>query len=379
MENNKNKPSKEQESVLVTSLDTNGLISDLQKMIDDARATVSVSVNAGLTFLYWRIGQRLNREILKGKRAGYGKGILATVSQQLTSTYGSGFSYSALTRMIKFSEVFSEQSIVATLSQVLSWSHFRQLLSLDKPFQRDFYAEMCRVERWSVRALRKKIDGMLYERTALSKKSDELIQDELQQLREEDRLSPELIFKDPYFLDFLGIKDRYYEKDLEDAILRELEAFLLELGNGFAFIARQKRIQIDNEDYYIGLLFYHRGLNRLVALDLKLGDFKADYKGQMELYLRWLSKYERRTQEGEPLGIILCAGKKQELVELMELGQSGIHVAEYLTELPSKELLEQKLHSAIKNARARANALPEGSTKLDEAIRKNLEELGYGE
>ena len=200
---------------------------------------------------------------------------------------------------------------------------------------------------------------MLYERTALSKKPDELIQNELQQLREEDRLSPDLVFKDPYFLDFLGLKDRYYEKDIEDAILRELESFLLELGDGFAFLARQKRIQIDNDDYYIDLLFYHRGLNRLVAIDLKLGDFKAEYKGQMELYLRWLSKHECRPQEEEPLGIILCTGKKQEMVELLELDQSGIHIAEYLTELPPRELLEKKLHSAIKNAKERINALPE--------------------
>ena len=190
---------------------------------------------------------------------------------------------------------------------------------------------MCRIERWDVRSLRKKIDGMLYERTALSKKPEELIRQELQRLRETDQVSPELVFRDPYFLDFLGLKDRYFEKDLEDAILRELEQFLLELGSGFAFLARQKRIQLDSDDYYIDLLFFHRDLNRLIAIDLKLGDFKAEYKGQMELYLRWLSNHERRDGEREPLGIILCAGKKQELVELLELGQSGIHVAEYLT------------------------------------------------
>jgi predicted nuclease of restriction endonuclease-like (RecB) superfamily len=214
---------------------------------------------------------------------------------------------------------------------------------------------MCRIEGWSVRVLHEKINGMLFERTALSKKSDELIQQELIQLREEDKLTPEMVFRDPYFLDFLGINDHYYEKDLEDAILRELEQFLLELGTGFAFIARQKRIQLDNDDYYIDLLFYHRGLNRLIVIDLKLGDFKAEYKGQMELYLRWLNKYERRAGENEPLGIILCAGKKQELVELLELDKSGIHVAEYLTELPPRELLEEKLQKALKYAKERLN------------------------
>jgi predicted nuclease of restriction endonuclease-like (RecB) superfamily len=194
---------------------------------------------------------------------------------------------------------------------------------------------------------------MLYERTALSRKPEELIVHELETLRNNDRLSPDLVFKDPYFLDFLGVQDRYYEKDIEDAILREMELFLLELGGGFAFMARQKRIQIDNDDYYIDLLFYHRDLKRLIVIDLKLGDFKAQDKGQMELYLRWLSKHERRAGEAAPLGIILCAGKKQELVELLELGQSGIHVAEYLTVLPDKELLQKKLHDAMTNARLR--------------------------
>ncbi|WLE95925.1 MAG: PDDEXK nuclease domain-containing protein [Candidatus Electrothrix communis] len=341
------------------SPDVDGLIVDLRQLIDEARSAVAVTVNAGLTFLYWRVGARINKEILNQSRAEYGKQIVATVSQQLTEHYGKGFTYSALTRMVKFSSVFPDKEIVATLSQQLSWSHFRELLSQEKPLQREFYAEMCRVEKWSVRTLRQKIDGMLYERTALSKKPDELIQHELRQLREEDCLTPDLVFRDPYFLDFLGLKDRYLEKDLEDAILRELEQFLLELGSGFAFMARQKRIQLDNDDYYIDLLFYHRGLNRLIAIDLKLGDFKAEYKGQMELYLRWLNKYERRPQENEPLGIILCAGKKQELVELLELGQSGIHVAEYLTELPARELLEQKLHSVIVSAKERMSILPE--------------------
>lgn len=339
--------------------DADALVRDLKQIIDEARSAVAVTVNVGLTLLYWQVGRRINTEILKGTRAEYGKRILATVSQELTQAYGQGFSYSALTRMMKFSEVFPEREIVATLSQTLSWSHFRELLPLDKPLQREFYAEMCRIERWDVRSLRKKIDGMLYERTALSKKPDELIREELQRLRETDQIAPELVFRDPYFLDFLGLKDHYLEKDMEDAILRELEHFLLELGSGFAFLARQKRIQLDNDDYYIDLLFYHRGLNRLIAIDLKLGEFKAEYKGQMELYLRWLSKHERRESEPQPLGIILCAGKKEELVELLELGQSGIHVAEYLTELPPRRLLAEILHKAIQSARARIAATPE--------------------
>ena len=292
-----------------------------------------------------------------GERAEYGKEILATLSQQLMQEYGNGFSYSALTRMARFFEAFPDRKIVATLSQTLSWSHFRELLPLEKHLQRDFYAEICRVERWSVRTLRKKIDSMLFERTALSKKPDELISQELDSLRSEDRLTPDMVFRDPYFLDFLGLKDRYLEKDLEDAILRELEQFLLELGSGFTFVARQKRIQVDSDDYYIDLLFFHRKLRRLVAIELKLGDFKPADKGQMELYLRWLDKYERQDGEETPIGLILCAGKKHEAVELLELEKSSIRVAEYLTELLPRNTLERKLHDAIITARERL-ALP---------------------
>lgn len=286
------------------------LLGDLRQMIDETRQSVAATVNVALTTLYWRIGKRINEEILKGERAEYGQQILATLSQELVRDYGNGFSYSALTRMVKLSEVFPDPKIVATLSQTLSWSHFIELLPLERPLQRDFYAEMCRLERWTVRTLRQKIDSMLYERTAISGKPEELIRHELDALRNEDRLTPDLVFKDPYFLDFLGLRDRYLEKDLEDAILRELEQFLLELGAGFSFIARQKRIQVDNDDYYLDLLFFNRKLRRLVAVELKLGDFKPADKGQMELYLRWLDKYERQDDENPPIGLVLCAGKK---------------------------------------------------------------------
>lgn len=248
---------------------------------------------------------------------------------------------------------FPDEQIVATLLRKMSWSHFQELLPLKQPLQREFYAEMCRIEGWSVRTLRERIDSMLYERTALSKKSDELIRQELDTLRRSGDLAPALVLKDPYVLDFLGLNDRYVERDLEDAILRELEGFLLELGAGFSFVARQKRIQLDGDDFYIDLLFYNRCLKRLVAVELKLGRFKHAYKSQMELYLRWLDKYERQPEELSPLGIILCAGKNTEQVELLELGASGIHVAEYWTVLPPREVLHERLHAAIESAQAR--------------------------
>ncbi len=240
-----------------------------------------------------------------------------------------------------------------TLSRQLSWSHFVAILPLKDDLQRDFYAEMCRIERWSVRTLRKKIDGMLYERTTISKKPEKLIEKDLAALRDEDRLTPDLVFRDPYFLDFLGLKDTYSEKDLETAILREMEGFILELGAGFSFVARQKRMTIDDEDYYLDLLFFHRKIKRLIAIELKLGKFKAAHKGQMELYLRWLENYEQQPGEKSPLGLILCADKGIEQIELLQLDKGSIRVAAYLTELPPRELLQKKLHDAIIQARTR--------------------------
>ena len=329
------------------------VVHDIRHLIEEARSLVAVTVNAALTTLYWQIGKRINEEILKGERAEYGALILPTLSAKLVPLYGEGFSERNLARMIKFSEAFSDSLIVVTLSRQLSWSHFIELLPLKQYLQRDFYAEMCRVERWSVRALRKKIDSMLYERTALSKKPEELIRQELDTLRNEDQLTPDLVFRDPYFLDFLNLKGAYSERDLEAAILRELEAFILELGAGFTFVARQKRMIIDGEDHYLDLLFYHRKLKRLIAVELKLGKFRAADKGQLELYLRWLERYEQEPGEGAPLGLILCAEGGHEKIELLRLEPSGIRVAEYLTELPPREVLGRKLHTAIEEANQR--------------------------
>jgi predicted nuclease of restriction endonuclease-like (RecB) superfamily len=199
---------------------------------------------------------------------------------------------------------------------------------------------------------------MLLERTAISRQPDTLIQQELEQLREADRVTPDLVFRDPYFLDFLGLADAFSERDLETAILRDIERFLLELGTDFAFLARQKRMTIGGQDYYLDLLFYHRGLARLVAIELKLGRFEASYKGQMELYLRWLDKYERRSEsENAPIGMILCSEKNEEQVELLQLNEGEIRVAEYLTALPERAVLEAKLHDAVIRARRRIEAI----------------------
>ena len=327
------------------------LLGDVRALIEASRQRVASAVNAELTLLFWRIGQRIHTEVLAGQRAGYGDEILPTLAAQLVRDYGRSFADKNLRRMVQFAATFSDEPIVVTLSRQLSWSHFVALLPLKDPLQRDYYVQMASAERWSVRTLRERIDSMLYERTALSKKPDETITQELAAMRDAQRMSPALVMRDPYILDFLGLRDTWQEGDLEAAIIREMESFLLELGAGFSFLARQKRIQIDDEDFHLDLLFYNRKLRRLVAVELKIGEFKAAYKGQMELYLRWLDKHEREPEEASPLGIILCTGKKSEQIELLELDKSGIHVAEYLTTLPPRAVLGERLQQATERAR----------------------------
>lgn len=352
-----------------------GLLTDLRLLIEQARVRVAQAVNSELVLLYWRMGQRINKEVLKGQRAEYGQEILPTLSAKLEPEYGKGFSARNLARMIRFAETFADGNVVTTLSPHLGWSHFVEIIPLKEKLQRDFYAEMCRVERWSVRTLRQKIGGMLYERMALSKKPSQVIENELQALRETDRLTPDLVFRDPYLLDFLGLAGAYSEKDLETAILHDIEKFLLELGSGFSFVARQKRITVGRDDFYLDLLFFHRGLRRLVAVELKLEKFQPAHKGQMELYLRWLDKHERQSHEETPIGLILCNVADAEQVELLRLDESGIRVAEYLTELPARELLETKLRQAVEIARARG--LSSGEDTEDEPRDENGYPLGF--
>jgi len=319
------------------------LFPEIRKIIEEGKQQVAQAINVGLTATYWHIGKRINDEVLNNKRAGYGKQIVQSLSAKLVQEYGKGFSAKNLRHMMKFAEVFPDFQIVSSLIRQLSWTHFIIIIYLPTDLEREFYAQMCRIENWSVRTLRKKINSMLFERTAISKKPEELAKLELKALKEEDKLTPDLVFKDHYVLDFLNLKDTYAEKDLEAAILKDLENFLLELGVGFTFVARQKRMIIDNTDFYLDLLFYHRKLKRLIAIDLKIGKFKPSYKGQMELYLRYLEKYEKEPEEENPIGLILCAEGNQEQIELLQLDKANIKVAEYITKYLPKELLAKKL------------------------------------
>ncbi len=332
---------------------TNALFSEVALLVQRAQQRVAISVNAELTTLYWQVGKAIKQRLLQNQNPNYGEQLVKSLAIQLSAQFGKGWSKAQVWNCLRTAEIFPEEQKIYALSRELSWTHLRKLIYIENDLKREFYIEICKLERWSTRQLEKRIGSMLYERTAISKKPEETIKHELQTLKEEKKLNPDLVFRDPYFLDFLGLKDTYSEKDIESAIVAELQRFISEFGSDFAFLARQKRITIDNEDYYIDLLFYHRSLRCLVVIDLKLDAFKAAYKGQMELYLRWLQKYETIEGEESPIGLILCAEAGGEHIELMQLEKSNIKVAKYLTKLPPKKLLQAKLHEAIRIARER--------------------------
>lgn len=326
------------------------LLDNIIAHIESTKSHVASYANSALVTLYWNVGSLINDEILYNTRAEYGEQILLDLAQELMLLYGNGFDRPNLSRMVKFSKLYP-QEICVTLSQQLSWSHIIRLIAIEDELKRDFYAEMCRLERWSVRVLRQKIDNMLFERTAIAKKPESIIRTEIGKLQSGDVNNPDLYLQDPYILSFLKTKTISCEADLEQAILNELELFIQELGSDFCFVARQKRMSTEHNDRYLDLLFFHRGMQRLIAIELKMTSFQPEHAGQMEWYLKWLDKYERKANEEKPLGIIICAGKDQEDIELLELDKNGMHVAEYLTALPPKDLIEHKLKQAISIAR----------------------------
>jgi len=335
------------------STETNRLLFGIETLIQNTSRNVAVYLNAEISRLYWAIGNYIVSEMQYETYSQRGQQILATLSRTLTEKFGKGYTHSALTRMIKVADAYDERKF-ATLSQTLSWSHFIELVAIENPAKRQFYQQMCILENWSVRTLRQKEDTMLFERTAIAAKpEDEILQ--ILQTTNSTNIPPDLVFKSTYVVDFLGLSGYYSEKDLENAILAELEKFILELGQGFAFVERQKRIPIDSVDYSLDLLFYHRHLNRLVAIDLKLGKFKPKYKGQMELYLKYLQKYDRQPHENSPLGLLLCSEGNTEHIELLLLDDENIKVAQYLTAFPDKQWFIEKLNKSIAIAQQNIN------------------------
>ena len=338
---------------LLNNNDFDKLYTGVINLIEQSKKQIVIHANNILTMTYWNIGKAIKDNIVVKDRAEYGDETIKKLAEKLTLEYGNGFSKSNLLRMVQFYNYFRDGQIVATLSRQFTWSHFVELIKIEDELKREFYIAMCKNENWTVRTLRDRKNSMLFERTAISKQPEETIKKDIKMLTEENKMSTDMFIRSPYFLDFLGLKDVYLEKDLENSILNELEKFILEFGSDFAFMARQKRIQIGGEDYYIDLLFYHRKLKRLIVIELKIGDFKPEYKGQVELYLKWLSKYEKQDYEEEPIAIILCSGKDEEVVELMDLEKNNIHVSEYWLNLPPKEILRDKLHKTVEYARER--------------------------
>ncbi len=325
-----------------TPANTSNLVLELSSLIDQSKQQVAKVANSSLTILFWHVGKRIHEEVLNNERAEYGKQIITAVSAQLEAKYGRNFEEKNVRRMIQFANEFSDIEIVVPLARQLSWSHFLILIPLKSKEAKLYYAQHSVEQNWGKRELRNQIQRKAFERTELANLQFSTTQ-------------PDLLntFKDPYVLDFLHLKNTFLEHDLEKTILQELETFVLELGKGFAFMERQKRMIIDGDDFYLDLLFYNRTLKRLVAIELKLGKFEAAHKGQMELYLKWLNKYEKQEGENEPIGLILCAESNKEQVELLEMHKDGIMVAEYLSVMSPKQELEAKLHQLLVEAKER--------------------------
>ena len=335
-----------------SKFDEHALFSRVAQIIETRTQRAGSYANREITLMYWEIGKYVGEVLLKNERAEYGTKIVATLGRQLVERYGKCFTKRNLYQMVQFSIVYPDAEIVHTLCSQLSWSHFRELMRLEDPKAREHYANDAIARRLGVREMTRQIARKAYERREIAEATMEL----------QSKL-PFNPFMDPVMLDTLGLKNHYLEADLENAIITGLESFILEFGQGFTFVERQKRITMGGDDFYLDLLFYHRDLRRLVAVELKIGKFVPRDEGQMRFYLKWLDRHERREGEGEPIGLILCSQADRGQVELMELGKSGIAVAEYWTRLPPKALLEEKIQSILHEARerlARRKSLPRG-------------------
>jgi predicted nuclease of restriction endonuclease-like (RecB) superfamily len=341
-----------QDISILPNLAEETLYSDVCQIIDGTRGRIATFLNTEVCMTNWYIGKRIKEDVLFNQRAEYGKQVVKNLSLKLIERYGAGWSEKKLRHCIRSAETFSEQDIVSSTQRQLTWTHLKSLMYIKDPLERQFYAQMCGMEHWDTRTLDEKIDQQLYQRTAISRKPEEIIKQELAEVRENNQLLPDMVFRSSYFLDMLGLPDIFTEKDLESAIITQIEDFIRELGPDFTFVARQKRITVDATDYYIDLIFFHRELRRLVAIDLKLGKFKPEHEGQMLLYLRYLNQNERKDWEESPIGLILCSEGNTEHIEYMMLDESSpIKVAQYYTQLPDKKLLAQKLKKAIAIAR----------------------------
>jgi len=360
-----NKISKYKNELQLTDTEQENIVfSNVSQIIEKRKFNVISTANSQIILMFWEIGKYINSVILGTERAEYGKKILSTVSTKLVENYGKSFVEANLYRMKRFATVFCDINAIVNFIPFLSWSHFCEIMRIKDEQARLYYAKDAAERQLGIRELRQQIARKHFERQEIANT----------QLTESSKV-PFNVFKDPYLLDTLDLKDNFLEADLEKAILLELEKFILEFGNGFAFMERQKRIIVDGDDFKIDLLFFHRDLRRLVVIDLKTGRFKPKYKGQMELYLKWLDRYERKEGENSPVGLILCTEASRNQIELLELDKAGIAVAEYWTKLPPKEQFENKIQEILAEAKERIERRKLlGTTNVQKQINYFLEE-----
>ena len=323
---------------LATASEDDALFGDVASLIDGARTQTAAAVNSELVILYWSIGKRLRDEVLGGERATYGQEVIKRLAERLTGRYGRGWSRRNLERMTHFAEWIVDPKICATLSRKLTWSHFSELLTISDQRKREYYAVTSSHERWSVRTLRERIASKLYERKLPAAGSAASATGDLASLAMADTVEPDIVFRDPYVLNFLGLPAEHSEADLERAILDEIQHFLLELGVGFAFVERQKRMPVDGRDYRLDLLLYHITMRCYVAVELKARALEPGDYGQMMLYLRWLDAHQRHPGDAAPIGIILCTEKGPEQVALLGLDSGEVRAAQYVVDSVRDEL-----------------------------------------
>jgi predicted nuclease of restriction endonuclease-like (RecB) superfamily len=373
-------------------------LADIVELIEDARRRTARAVNATMSAVYWLIGQRIVQEEQRGsRRAGYGEALIEQLARQLTAMFGRGFGRTNLQQMRSFylayteirQTVSGESRAAPPIRQTLSgefatplpirqtasgefdalaqlsskfplpWSHYVKLLSLKHELARSFYEAEALRGGWTVRQLERQINTQFYERTLLSRDKRAMLR-KGEARRPEDAVTPEEALKDPFVLEFLGLKDEYSESDLEEALIRDLEGFLLELGGDFTFVGRQRRLRVGDHWFKIDLLFFHRRLRCLVVIDLKLGELNHADAGQMHLYLNYAREHWTVPGENPPIGLILCSAKDEAVAHYaLANHESKVLAAEYQTALPNEKLLAARVERARDSlARRTATARP---------------------
>ncbi len=333
-------------TILTQNTNYNKLVSDIGTLLNNGRKQMAIAVNTSMVQTYWSIGKHIVEFEQKGnERAEYGSNLINRLSRDLTERYGKGFGKSNLLYIRKFYLTFPKSG---TVSHLLTWSHFYEILKKDDPMEISFYVKQCEIEGWSVRELKRQMQSMLFHRLALSKDKEQVLKlaEEGQQVQK-----PEDILRDPYVFDFVGLPEitNYSEKDLEDGLLQQFEMFLLELGKGFAFIGRQQRISLAGRHYYVDMVFYHRILKCFVLIDLKRGTIQHEDIGQMNLYINYYKSEMNVDGDNPPIGIVLGAdADKLTMQYAMEGISNQLFAAKYQLYLPSREELQSQLDRIIR-------------------------------